>query len=758
MGLVLVCALLAGSGAAATVPGDAAGSASVAATPASAVEADAWYERDSPGELRSTDPTAAVAAQVDNESTSRHQDPSRYDEGGDQEALASWFERRFADRLGDSAVELSEGQYDLASDAIGESFQDQFGEYVDVAGETGREERAERIESTRDAQQNLTEARREYEETRQRYERARDAGEEERARELARELETLSRNINESSATVVDNYRWVQNETGTDLQEPLAVIEAVNREVQSTQASIRDAEFEETRLSVRRTDGGGPISFVDPMRVTGTLSTAAGEPIGDERIRLAVGNRVLRQTSNADGSFSITYRPLTIPASTEAIRFAYAPPTASTYLGSSTSIPVSVEPVEATVDPPTVDASSVAFGDEVGVGSAVTVDGEPVGSLPVAVRIGDRTLATGETAPNGSLSGAVSIPATIPDGERELTVAFPADGRAIRAASASTPLSVVETSSSLSVSARRTGSGDIALNGSLTAAGTGVAGRSISISVGEETVTTATTGSNGDFETRLPLDAASERSVTATFDGSGTNLEPARASTVVAASGSGADGGIISEWLLPIVAVGVVGIATALGGRWWLRRHDTAGDGAAGSIGVADPDVATRATVSTRSAPETLLSRAADALGDGRPDDAVRAAYVAVRRRLDDVDDRTHWEFYRAYAAADGSGDAVGQPDDADDRSHDADGRAGDGSGADDGGTSGEPIGADELRTLTAAYERAAFGPESTDRQTAERILSRARAACDVAGDTEPGSGGSADRHLDAGSVASGDD
>ncbi|ELZ09955.1 hypothetical protein C479_10290 [Halovivax asiaticus JCM 14624] len=46
-----------------------------------------------------------------------------------------------------------------------------------------------------------------------------------------------------------------------------------------------------------------------------------------------------------------------------------------------------------------------------------------------------------------------------------------------------------------------------------------------------------------------------------------------------------------------------------------------------------------------------------------------------------------------------------------------------------------EPYGsddADELRSLTAAYEQAAFGPDAVDRSVAERTLSTAQALCDT--------------------------
>lgn len=645
--------------------------------------------------------TVAVA-QADNE-TDRHRNPETYREAGDQEGLADALEHQLRRRLGSSTIEVSQGEYDLASEYVDDSFEEQLSNYVEVAGDTGREETAETFESARETQETLTDARRQYAETYEDYQAAREAGDEARARELARELEALAGEINASSASLADHYGAIEADTGADMSEPIDAAASVDEEVAATQADVRAQTFEETRLSVDAE--AESISFSDPLLATGTLETDDGEPVGGETIRLDVGNRTTTVATDADGSFSFQYRPVSVPAAAESVSVTYVPENASAYLGSETSVAVSIDQETPAIEPPTVGADSVAFGDEASVETTVTVDGEPVPALPVVVRLGGETLGVLETDADGVVAGAVSIPATVPEGDRELTLAVPFENRALAGASASTAVTVAETTPDLSVRADATSDGDLAVNGTFAAAGAGVAGQSVAIAVDGEPVATATTDADGRFGAvvTIPDSADGDVTVTASTSGDGTNLEPVAATATVATAPQSAGGWPVG---LPTRLVGGLGVVLAASvGGWWLWRRRRAGGDAElplGEVSAAsdDADAADR----SGSAAAALLTRAQEELGSNRPDEAVRAAYGAVRRHLGAAGDdaRTHWEFYRDREAA--------------------------------------AVDAASLRDLTEDYERATFGPEPVDRSTAERALARARTLCDPA-DEGAGSG-----------------
>jgi len=105
-----------------------------------------------------------------------------------------------AAQLGDGAIQLSEGEYELASEYVGEEYRDRLGQYVDVAGQTEGRVTRSKFEEAGEQQARLSEAVAEYRETKDEYEAAREAGNEDRARELGRELETLADEIESPAA------------------------------------------------------------------------------------------------------------------------------------------------------------------------------------------------------------------------------------------------------------------------------------------------------------------------------------------------------------------------------------------------------------------------------------------------------------------------------------------------------------------------------------------------------------------------------
>ena len=691
-------------------------------------------------------------AEDDNE-TERHRNPDEYFEDGDEEGLANWFESRLSGQLSEGAIQLSEGQYEAASELVGESFQDRLSDYVEVAGDTDRESRAEEIEETRDEQENITESAETYEETIDAYEEAREDGDDERARELARELEALADEVNASAVGLLDHYDALEADTGIDFGDAKASIETVDRDIRERQAAIRGATFEETVLSIE--SDTETISYLEPMAATGSLETVDGEPVADETIRLDVGDQSLPVETDGEGAFSFEYRPISIPADADEVSVEYVPEPASAYLGSTTSVPVDVEPVEPTIEAPTVDPDTLAFADTVVIETTVTVEGEtaagepvegePVDGLPLLVSIDGESLGTLETD-DGVFEGMTTLPATVPAGEADLEVALPFEDRALAGASASTPVTVEETAPSLSFDATVAVDGDgnddtngndgaaddegagddgaeiagavsledatIAVDGELSAADESVDDAAIEIAVDGEPVEVVQTDANGTFADEIALPrsvqaALEDRAVegedaptvevTATYDVAGTNLESVEATETVTlpvadeASSAWSPLGI-SAWAWAALAlVGGGLVATAVVRRRRPRRYPD------DDTGELPPLVPVETNAEPTLPPvDDLLADAQEALERDRTDDAVTTAYRATRRTLSDddtSDTMTHREFARTYGPE----------------------------------TNGD---GELLESLTDDYERASFVPTPVDGPTAERAVSTARTLC----------------------------
>ena len=638
---------------------------------------------------------AAETADDDNE-TAPHRHPDEYDGDGGADALADWFENQLGEQLGEGAIRLSQGEYDRASQLLGEEYQDRFESYVEVAGDTDRESRTETYENAREEQDELTEKAKTYEETKAEYERARQEGDDERARELARELDELAAAINASSTSLRDHYAAIEADTGVDLGGAIAAIETIDREIRVTQADIRDAEFVETELTIDA--ASEQISFLDPLIAAGRLATAEGDPVADEVVRIDVGNQSLSAETDASGGFDLEYRPISVPLSAESVSIAYVPDDGSAYLGSTTNASVSIEQEAPSVAEPVVEPDAVALGDELRVGTAVTVDGEPVDGLPLVVTAGGQELGVLETR-DGTLNGTASVPPTVPDGERELRVELPFEDRALAGAAASTTVTIEETEPTLSVSATRTGDREVTVNGTLTAAGDGIGDQSVELQVAGSSVGTATTEADGTFGETVPIPesaAAGEVEVVASYDEAETNLAATTATASVTFPAADAGGSSVPAWAL----LGLGGLAALGLGAWtWRYRRDrrSGTDPAAAEVVYRDDTTSRTRSVDPSPTVRALLSLAGEERSAGEHDASVQTAYAAARRELESADgDRralTHWEFYRRRRDRES---AVAEP----------------------------------LRALTEAFERAAFGPESVTDTESARAVRWAREVC----------------------------
>lgn len=639
------------------------------------------------------------ATDEDRNETTPHRNPDDYSEDGDLAGVESVLMDQLTSQLSEGAIQLSEGEYELASEHVDEEYRDRLGQYVDVAGQTEGESHEEQFREIGEQQARLSEAVQEYREKKEQYEAAREVGDEERARELARELEMLADEIDSLGGSVRENYDAIEGTTGSDLSEPDTAVEEVTDDVQAEQEAVREQQFEGTELTL--TPERETISFLEPLVATGELRTADGTPIANEEIRLDIGNHTERVTTDSTGAFTLEYRPTNESLSADELEIQYVPETQSTYLGDETNVSVSIEQAEPSVSLEETP-SELSYGEQDSISGELTVDGVAVDNVSLAVTVDGERIGTA-VARNGIFDTSVSLPAAVEDGQQELSVRLPFEDRALAAAADETSVTVSETESELSIEGLSDGDRGVTVNGTLsTADGDGVRGEPVQIQIDGATVGTVTTEAGGTFEETVSVPDSidgGEVTVTAVYDGSGSNIEAATAESAVTI------GDAEPQLPSPVrLAAGFLAVIAAGLGVWWYRRADetgpadgTAGDGESIAGGSAAGPRSADASSPSPDVVEPLLEQASEQLADGRPNAAARTGYAAVRRALASRSDgqraQTHWEFYRSLRSDDETEAAL-------------------------------------LRDVTQEYERAAFGQRSISADAAAGVLERARRLC----------------------------
>ncbi|WP_267161550.1 hypothetical protein [Halovenus salina] len=648
----------------------------------------------------------------DNE-TERHRNPDDRDGNGDEEAVLSWLSGRLAGKLGDGAIQISDEQYELARDILGDDYDDRLEQFVDVSG--GSDE-TDTFREAGDKEEELVDLREEFEETRAAYEEAVENGNTERARELARKLVALAEQIEDVSADLEALLAEIESISGEDLSDARAAIEQVQNESISEATEIAEREFESTELSVDIATER--ISFLDPAVLTGQIQTVEGEPLANEEIQLTVGNESHTVETGPDGAFSLEHRPTDLPLSAETLSISYVPEPNSVYLGSEASVPVTVTQVEPTMDI-RVATETVGYGDTVTISGNLSVENVPVSGVPLSVTLGGREINTIQVT-DGSFESAVEIPANVPAGEQELTVSLPFENQALAGVTETQAVTVEETETALSVTASQVNGTALSVSGTVTTVdGLGVGGQSVEITLDGERVGTVMTRADGSFATTLaitPDEDGEEVQIGAAFDGTASNLRSSQGDTIVTlelpanpgGSGSAAKGDtspidtIEKNVLLPGTVLGSGVLLLMLGAVWWYRRPNnedtTTDDGTVrdeGAVGGREANVL-----------DSLFDHATTHLESGDANSAVQASYSAVRRQFEATIDAgralTHWEFYQAYRNAS--------------------------DGADE--ESASETTEDALRALTEAYEQAAYSPDGVQIEEATRTVERARQLC----------------------------
>jgi MYXO-CTERM domain-containing protein len=659
--------------------------------------------------------TLAVGAaehDADNE-TIRHEHPDEVRESGDLLEVQRWLADRMTRIHLNCAENLSAGEA-AACDRLDGRYADYLEQYASVERErTGNTDSAETFGRIRENQTELAEAVAAFDETHEEYREARAAGDDERAGELARELRELSRRIETLGGNLDVQFRRIERGTGRDAGSARNSTNETVTAVRETVATVETETFAATELTAETNDS--TATFREPATVRGRLTDEAGSGLAGREVVLVVDDRpVARAETDVDGNYEATYRPVTTTTGPTSIAVRYEPSVSEEYAGSEASAAVEVEAVSPSVTMET-DAERVAFGETVRVEAGVSVDGIAVSSVPVALFVGEERIATGRTDENGSVVLEGSGPATVPDGDRGLTVVASESGRALRPSESSRSVTVEETTTFVWFRSERDNE-SIVVTGVLWAPGPKrIVGQELSIRVDGELRTTVRTNGRGRFAPRIPVDrsSAGRREVTVAFEGEGTNLAPARETRRTSAGEGPLERARRVLTDDPQAAAGAGGVfLLALAGLFTRRYRRESDDGKLATPPPNSTRGGTDETGGGSDEPEPRpdpLETAWERLREGAPSEAVAVSYGAVRETLGGggTDTRTHREFYR---------DVVEE-------------RTGSDSGA--------------LKTLTETYERAAFAPSGVDEATAESAVEAAAECLEESsmtdGGTDPG-------------------
>ena len=617
--------------------------------------------------------------------TVHHEHPAEAEGEADESELADWLQGELDEQLGESSVLLDQREYDAARTVIGDEYDDVLGRYAEVEesddDEDDERRSAEEYEEARDNQRELVDDVEQYDRTYEEYREAVDEGDTERARELARELDELSASVDERSERADEGYERSEEESDRDTSEERESVENVRQDVEDRHGEIEDVEFIDTVLSVDA--DSETTSFDDPLGLSGTVTTDDGDPVANEPITLFFADQTVNTTTGADGSFTADYRPTLIPQNTTELEIEFVPEPGSEYAGSETTIPITIEQSSPTVEV-TDHTESAAFGDDLFANGTVTVDDEPIGSVPVVLIIEDEVHDQTTTDGDGTFSVNDSLPAGVPAEDADLRVATELEDQALSNAEADVPVEIETTPSALELEVEPVEDNGAILTGTLsTADGESLEGQPIEIAIDDETTEIETDG-DGAFERSLTLpEGESAVTITVTYENPESNIEGIEESITIelgdddAGPLQGVIGGYDGPVSLDVLALGlfatVGGLVLAVG---LLRRQFARGEGGSGAgDGSNEP--------STIESIRLLLSLSRERLWGGEPDHAIRLAYAAARLAVGGPSrarrSQTHWEFYE-----ESTSEGLSEPE------------------------------RRRLASLTSRFERAAFSPEAS--------------------------------------------
>jgi hypothetical protein len=435
-----------------------------------------------------------------------------------------------------------------------------------------------------------------------------------------------------------DEYRRLENRTGTDLSAATRAVDETQRNLTELRSDIVLSERIRTDLKILQTSS--TASFIRPLRLQGELRTINGTTIANRRVEFSVGAQRIRTTTGPDGTFSFLYRPVRLPANTSTVTVRYLPTRTSRYLGATRTVRFDVQQVSGTVSLGRAP-STVAFGDRVRVTGTLRVGDRPVESMPISLELGPQRLGVVRTDKTGRFTLSMRMPADVPSGTQSLSALVGVRNRAVTATGSNQSIDVLESETALSLTASHRQGRTIQVKGSVTTAdGRAVPSQPVGIRIDGTRVATLTTTERGRYRRSVTLpvnttaDGQQAITVRAVFTGNETNLASASTTATARLPAPDAadtdlrigpmvspDGGVnpmavpaavfdivtspsIPTWVWPLAVVGV-GAFLAIA-RTVIERTNTEPDSAsAAAAGEADANGEENADAATDDPSET---------------------------------------------------------------------------------------------------------------------------------------------------------
>ncbi len=652
--------------------------------------------------------TTATATNTSNETVPPHVNPDTVQADGKPAVVADRLSSQLGARLTQSAVSLSDREYELARTALAEGYVTNLSRYAVVADEVDEEAVVEQLNLTREQQLSLIESVRDAEQLAETYQRATANGSDAEARRAARELLTTANEVNQSVTSLSDQYDVIANETDLSFDQAQLALQQLQVTTQQASGTLREREFTEAALTaeLNRTQ----LTTRTPATISGRLMTPNGTPITNATIQVQAGGEQRTTRTAADGTFELVYRPVLAPPDTTQLDVSYVPAADAPYLPTTVTRAIEI-PVQTPVEVQLLSVTAqTQFDKPVAATGQVTTDGVPAAALariPLTLRVGGQRLATTTTNSTGTATAEGSLPASVPAGAQNLTVAVARQNLAITPANTTRMIDVATTQTTLTLNTTTNETGaELTTAGRLTTeSGTALGGRPLTVTVAGDPVGTVETSDNGSYSARFLLPPElreAEREVTVEFRGDG-NLAPSTATAVIFES-SGLPIPLIAAAIgvISVVAIaGRVGIRGRTIGSVWTQvrgRSRTTNSSTSRATATGDPGNEDDA----QTADHSIHRRVWDALRAGVLDEAVQLAYATVRHRLvgdaSETRAQTHREFLQQVAGNANRDEGV-------------------------------------LQSVTETYERVMFTKESVSKATARHIVEKVTGATP---DSEP--------------------
>ncbi|SIR76713.1 Carboxypeptidase regulatory-like domain-containing protein [Haladaptatus litoreus] len=639
-----------------------------------------------------------------NSSQPRHQDPSKVQSEEELSELEQWMAGQLSSRLGDSTAKLSQSEYQSARSVVGDRYNNLLSKYVEVSGRTEGtkdDKRAKQFKNAQNNQENYADNVSEYRQTYNEYQQAKQNGNDEKARELARQLENSSNQIQRNGQDLTQNYQNLSNSTDANFTAETDTVENINSNISDQQAEIRAAEFTQTELSA--SDESSESSFIDPIIVSGELVDENGTALENETVQIQLGNgRVNNTTTDEDGEFSFLGRPTLLPLGEQSVMVRHVPNASSIYLGSNDTIQTDIQQVDPTI---TLFQSSkrAQFKKSVTVSGRVHVEDVSANGVPVVIRSGQTVLGVVKTDSDGRFTLSEPLPKSVLHGQKQISATVPLRDRALASTTTSAPLTVQPTNTRINLTGQAFDHRNISVQGNLTtAAGVAIPNETVVFRHNGSQIGTAKTDRNGTYNTQIHLPPKlaekkdkSQLRLSAAYAGNQTSLNPSNAGLTVQFDSESLFDGSALIWISIVGLLSFIAMSGfAIQRSDWFSKSEEVDDSEQFIEEAVIESDTNEEVITTEVTTSLLVDRAKTAVTEGNFQTSIEMAYAAGRRHFLSADDsiseagQTHWEFYQM---------------------------------CEDKGFSDRQL--EQLHELTQLYEQATFTTNMLSRESAERAI-----------------------------------